>query len=133
MTKDRFDDYPLTPPEVTDLATFNSEVARGLVHRPGYAFEMSKLQEKVNAWAHQQNEDSGYNDWAAAQPKSVRVSSTSPYVTGGASSTQEELDAVSKEIRDHGKDRVEDAPTKHKHIFDRLHGLCRCGEVKNGG
>jgi hypothetical protein len=101
MTKDRFDDYPLTPSEVTDLATFNSEVSRGLVHRPSYAYEMAKLQAKVNAWAEQQNEESGYNAWAAAQPKSVRVSSVSPYVTGGASSTPEELDAISKEIRDH--------------------------------
>ena len=98
---DRFDDYPLTAEEVTSLSTFNSEVGRGLVHRPGYAFEMAKLQAKVDAWAHQQNEESGYNDWAAAQPKSVRMSSRSPHVTGGASVSQEDLDQVSAQIGDH--------------------------------
>lgn len=156
------DGYPLTSEESSKLATFNSEVSRGLVHRPGYAFEMAKLQEKYNAWILTLNEESGYNAWAAAQPKSVRVSSTSPYVTGGASASQAELDQVSEEIRTAGeeidanyrKDLAEDAPSGprrdpsadamaatwesasasatdragHTHSFDRLHGLCRCGE-----
>ena len=100
MSKDRFDDYPLNADEVTKLATFNSEVHRGLIHRPGYAFEMAKLQEKVNAWAEEQNEKSGYNAWLDDQPLSVRISSASPHVTGGPSTSQEELDQVSREISD---------------------------------
>lgn len=91
------DDYPLTAEEVHKLGIFNSQVAEGLVHRPGYAYAMAKLQEKVNAWAHQQNEESGYNTWLAAQPVSVQISATSPHVTGGPSAGQELLDSASRE------------------------------------
>lgn len=54
MTKDPFSNpdlpCPLTKDQTTQLATFNAEVARGLVHRPGYAFEMAKLQEQWDNW-----------------------------------------------------------------------------------
>lgn len=42
---------PLTKDQITALATFNSEKARGLVHRPGYAWDMAKLQEKYDEWS----------------------------------------------------------------------------------
>lgn len=105
--KDRFDDYPLTPDELTKLCTFNAEKARGLVHFPGYAYEMAKLQAKVNDWT-------------------------------------EKLEAVSREIdENYRKDLMKDArpsaddasvinphAVTHTHIFDRLHGFCRCGARK---
>lgn len=119
---------PLTSPELDKLQVFEAEVARGLVHRPGYAADMAKLRQRWEA----------HPSWLHGQPASVRVSTNSPYVTGGASSTQEEVDAVSDMIREKNgeRERQETAsPLKsvsgiHEHNFDRLHGLCRCGETK---
>lgn len=39
----------LTETELDQLTTFEAEVARGLVHRPGYAYEMAKLAERYEA------------------------------------------------------------------------------------
>lgn len=41
---------PLTKDQIGILATYNAEVARGLLHRPGYAFEMARLQEQWDNW-----------------------------------------------------------------------------------
>lgn len=111
---------PLTARELEKLQVFEGEQARGLVHRPGYAMDMARLRQRWEAHPPQ----------AHGLPDSVRISSRSPHVTGGASTTPEELEAISEEIdRNYAKDLVEDAP-KHTHNFDRLHGLCRCGESR---
>lgn len=39
---------PLSDHELEKLMIFRQEVDRGLVHRPGYAYEMSKLQERFD-------------------------------------------------------------------------------------
>jgi len=112
---------PLTEDQISTLATFNSEKARGLVHFPGYAFEMAKLQSAYDKWTRACLEAYGevteVDGGLLVMPHSVRISSKSPHVTGGASVSPEELDAVSEEI-------------KHTHLFDRLHGFCRCGSTE---
>lgn len=80
---------PLTATELERLQLFESEVARGLVHRPGYAMDMARLRQR----------------WEAHPPEahgllgSVRIGTRSPHVTGGASTSPEELDEVSESIR----------------------------------
>lgn len=88
--------YPLSDQETTDLAIFNSEVARGLVHRPSYAARMAELQGRYDQWINDRNEASGYNDWA--RERNTRVSTVAPYVTGGAHVSQAELDQVAREL-----------------------------------
>lgn len=130
---------PLTKDEVDKLTTFASEQGRGLVHRPGYAYEMARLLERFEAHPAECHgidpEDSSETDGGT-----VRISSRSPYVTGGASATVEELDAVSHRIsgnyarelaQDQKRASALDGTPVHEHIFDRLHGLCRCGESKD--
>jgi hypothetical protein len=83
---------PLTAAELEQLQLFESEEARGLVHRPGYAYAMAELRQRWDAHPPQ----------AHGLPGSVRISTRSPFVTGGVSSTDEELDRVSEEINGHG-------------------------------
>lgn len=82
---------PLTATELEKLQLFESEVARGLVHRPGYAMDMARLRQRWEAHPPQ----------AHGLPESVRISSRSPHVTGGASTSPEELDRVSQEVNGH--------------------------------
>lgn len=83
------DELPLTKEEMTALATFNSEVARGLVHRPGYAYTMAELQTRYNDWIAALNDRSGYTAWRDTRPVPTGISAPSPAVTGGGSDAAE--------------------------------------------
>jgi hypothetical protein len=82
---------PLTSRELEQLQMFESEQSRGLVHRPGYAMDMARLRQRYEAHPAE----------AHGLPDSVRISSRSPFVTGGASTTSQELDEAVKEINGH--------------------------------
>jgi hypothetical protein len=82
---------PLTAHELDQLQIFESEQSRGLVHRPGYAMDMAWLRKRYEA----------HRPEAHGLPSSVRISSKSPAVTGGASTTPQELDEAVKEINGH--------------------------------
>lgn len=134
---------PLTSEELDKLVTYAAEQERGLIHRPGYAYAMARLLERFEAHPKECHGVRPTEDDDCETDGAVRISTRSPFVTGGASSTPEELDEISRRIdenyaRELKQDqeraaRAKSLPgTQHTHSFDRLHGLCRCGESRDG-
>lgn len=58
---------PMTDEEIMELATFNSERSRGVVHTPGYVLQMSALQARFDSDRRQQLIDEG---WVEVEPES---------------------------------------------------------------
>ncbi len=48
------------PAEFAGLTTYNSEVARGLVHTPEWAARMARLQVEYEAWQREQWQKQGF-------------------------------------------------------------------------
>jgi hypothetical protein len=68
-----------------------------------------------------------FDDTPTRDLRAIDAQTGHPFVPRGLfvpSVTPEEIDS------NYSKDLVEDAPSHvHRHTFDRLHGLCRCGEA----